>query len=123
MKRHVVALAIALCLPASFAVAHVAGTASGIGTMSRSVPGKTAGPQSETNVAVDFYPHFSFAAREGDEQRGGQEGQSEAQDGEQQRRQHRDRHLDDDEIAAPDRDHGEREQQVGQGQSAAAATA
>ena len=65
MKRHVVALAIALCLPASSVTAQVAGTASGKGTMDRSVPGKTAGPLSETYVAVDFYPHFSFATREG----------------------------------------------------------
>src|SRR5450432_3919928 len=65
MKRHVVALAIALCLPASSVVAQEAGTASGKGTMDRSVPGKTAGPLSEAYVAVDFYPHFSFATREG----------------------------------------------------------
>lgn len=65
MKRHVVALAIALCLPASSVVAQEAGTASGKGTMDRSVPGKTAGPLSEAYVAVDFYPHFAFATREG----------------------------------------------------------
>ena len=65
MKRHLAALAIALCLPASSVGAQVAGTASGKGTMDRSVPGKTAGPLSETHAAVDFYPLFSFATREG----------------------------------------------------------
>lgn len=63
MKSHVLALALALCLPASPVLAQETGTASGKGTIDRSVPRKTA--TDAGYEAVGFSPRFSFAFREG----------------------------------------------------------
>jgi hypothetical protein len=65
MKRQVLALALTLSLPAFLMVAQETGTASGKGTIDRSVPGKTAAALAEAYEAVSFSPHFSFAYREG----------------------------------------------------------
>lgn len=65
MKRHVLALAVTLCLPAFPSVAQETGTASGKGAMDRSVPGKTAAAADVAYEAVSFSPRFSFASREG----------------------------------------------------------
>lgn len=54
--------------------------------------------------------------RAGEEEQGGEEHQAEAQGREQQRRQVPKRELDDHEVGAPDGDHGEREQEVAQGE-------
>lgn len=67
MKRRILALAlaVALGLTASAVVAQDPGTASGKGTMDRSVPGKTAAPSNVANETVSFSPRFSFAYNEG----------------------------------------------------------
>ncbi len=65
MKHRIRNLALALCLAAFPMAAQEAGTASGKGTMERSVPGKTAGPTKEVYETVEFVPRFSFACRDG----------------------------------------------------------
>jgi hypothetical protein len=65
MKYDILTLALSLCLPALSAPAQETGTASGKGTIDRSLPGKTAGPTAEVYETVSFSPHFSCAFREG----------------------------------------------------------
>src|SRR5450755_1754986 len=64
MKRHVLAVALALC-PVLPLVAQEVGTASGKGTMDRSVPGSKAVALDAAYETVSFSPRFSFASREG----------------------------------------------------------
>jgi hypothetical protein len=65
MIHRILTLALGLCFPALSAAAQETGTASGKGTIDRSLPGKTAGPTAEVYEAVSFSPHFSCAFREG----------------------------------------------------------
>jgi hypothetical protein len=64
MKRHVLAVAFVLC-PVLSLVAQEVGTASGKGTMERSVPGSKSAALEAAYETVGFSPHFSFASREG----------------------------------------------------------
>lgn len=64
MRRHVLAVALALC-PVLPLVAQEVGTASGKGTMKRAVPGSTSAKLDEAYKTVDFSPRFAFASREG----------------------------------------------------------
>lgn len=64
MKRHVLTVALALC-PVLPAVAQEVGTASGKGTMDRSVPGAKSAALDAAYEKVSFSPRFSFASREG----------------------------------------------------------
>lgn len=65
MKHHFLTLALSLCLPVFSATAQETGTASGKGTIDRSLPGKTAGPTAEVHEAVSFSPRFSCAYHDG----------------------------------------------------------
>ncbi len=64
MKRHILAVALALC-PVLPAVAQEVGAASGKGTMDRSVPGSKAVALHAAYEKVSFSPRFSFASQEG----------------------------------------------------------
>jgi hypothetical protein len=64
MKRHVLAIALALC-PVLPLVAQEVGTASGKGTLERSIPGSKSAALKEAYETVSFSPRFSFASREG----------------------------------------------------------
>ena len=65
MTRRALTLAFTLCLPPLLMVAQESGSATGKGTMDRSVPGKTPAPLETSYETVPFSPRFSFAAREG----------------------------------------------------------
>ena len=64
MTRQVLAVALAL-FPVLPALAQEVGTASGKGTMERSVPGSKAAELDKAYEKVSFSPRFSFASREG----------------------------------------------------------
>ena len=65
MKRFGLASLLLVCLVAFPLLAQDAGTASGKGTITRFVPGKTAAAEDAKSEPVAFAPRYSYAYREG----------------------------------------------------------